>query len=134
MITPELWSNITGDHFESGRLRYCTARPRYNDRESEDTNNRRQAAWYVGCQHDIATAETADQRGKCVENLRDGNGDYWGKFIIHAGKLGDFGWDIGNNQDQGFDKACAQQTVKLLIESNNRKVAEDAECRRKYPH
>jgi hypothetical protein len=131
LITAIAWTNIDTNTFNAYSGRYCTARPRLNARESEEHYQSRYDEWHRACQDDIAVSMTADERSRCVEDLRRGSGDFWNKFIIHAGPLGSFGWDIGNNQDQGFEAACKQQTTQLLLESNKKKTDDDVRCRQK---
>jgi len=112
--------------------RYCTAPPRRNAHESDDWYQQRRANWYHGCQRDIATALTADNRSRCKDDLQRGHGDFWDKFIIYAGTLGPIGWDIGSNQNQGYEAACNQQATQLLLQSNKKKTEDDISCHQRY--
>jgi len=118
--------------------RYCTAVPtpiQGNGRRGEESDaqfQHRLSDSHARCEHDIATSLTADNRSKCVEDLREGDGYYWPKFLLHAGPGGDFGWEVGADHDQGFEKFCAQETTKALLASNSQKVQDDIECRRRF--
>lgn len=91
LVTPITWTEIDDNTFNGYRDRYCTARPRPNNRESPDQYQSRYDQWRRTCQHDIANSLNADERSRCVDDLRSGSGDWWHKFVIHAGSLGSFG-------------------------------------------
>jgi hypothetical protein len=132
LVTPTRAIDVNESVFIRWSSDFCEQRPRRNARESDDNYDRRVNAWHSGCMNTIAASLTAVDLGRCVDQLRGGSGSYWDKFIIHAGSLGSFGWDVGANHDQGFEAACAQQTTRQLIESNNKKVQDDIECRRRF--
>jgi hypothetical protein len=132
LVTSIAWTNIDTNTFNRYSSDFCERPPRRSARESEDHYWRRYDEWHRGCQQSIAASLTARDRSRCLEDLRRGSGDFWNKFIIHAGPLGSFGWDIGNNQDQGFEAACNQQTNQLLLDSNKKKTEDDISCQQKY--
>jgi hypothetical protein len=131
-------TSISNGDFVLYSGRYCTAEPTPNPGgrgRAEETDahfQQRLHDWRLTCVRDIATSLTADKRSRCAEDLRRGSGDYWDKFLIYAGSLGTFGWDVGTNHDQGYEAACTQQTNQMLLDSNKKKVQDDIDCKRRF--